>query len=50
MLKVFSIRLSIEAVEKLVAIAKKKHLGVCTMVQSWIMERLDIEYKRYTND
>ena len=47
MLKVFSIRLSIEAIQKLVAIAKKKHLPVRTMVQSWIMERIDKECKRY---
>jgi hypothetical protein len=45
MLKVFSIRLSIEAIQKLIKIAKKKHLGVCTMVQSWIMERIDTECK-----
>ena len=42
--QVFSIRLTVEAIVKLTEIALRKHLPIRTMVQSWIMERIDKEW------
>ena len=42
--KVFSIRLTAEAIVKITKIALRKHLPIRTMVQSWIMERVDEEW------
>lgn len=43
--QVFALRLTAESIRKITKIALRKHLPIRTMVQSWIMERIDKEYK-----